>query len=173
MRWTPIARPILKINGHFLNQPVQIFGRRKLVVSSINADRFERLRILNEAIPFEPGLRKFPPVTVALFVVNLAHPAFVFPRACSDEDVAGGETLNRCLQLEFEAGRLHGIEQTAHRLSSVAAVGDGGVAFSSILRYASKPVPNGTSRPVMIQARASLSLSTNPSAAAWVSTFAG
>ncbi len=29
----------------------------------------------------------------------------------------GGETLNRCLQLEFEAGRLNGIVEVGHRNS--------------------------------------------------------
>lgn len=124
------------------------------------------------AIPFESGLGELSSVVVALFVVNLSTPAFVFPRACADEDVAFGEALNSGLELGLEAGRWSW-EEIVHWTSSFAVVDDGAVDFVSILRYASKPVPNGTSRPVMIQARASLSLSTNPSAAAWVSTFAG
>ena len=39
---------------------------------------------------------------------------FGFPRACSDEDAVGGDTLNRRLQLGFEAGRLNGIEEGGH-----------------------------------------------------------
>ena len=98
----PFQRDIV---GHFegeqevarnlLDQSAQILGGGKLVVSSIHADRLERLGILVEAVPFEPGLGKFPSVVVTLFVVDLSRPTGVFPRACSDEDVAGGEALNR------------------------------------------------------------------------------
>ena len=48
-----------------------------------------------QAIALEPGLGKFPSVVVALFVVDLPCPARVFPARRSNEDVAGGETLNR------------------------------------------------------------------------------
>ena len=84
-----------KIVRHFLNKARQIFGGGKLVVGRIHTDGFERLGILCQAIALEPGLGKFPPVVVALFVVDLPCPARVFPARRSNEDVAGGETLNR------------------------------------------------------------------------------
>ena len=109
-----------KVSRHLLDQTVEILGGRELVVSSIHADGFEDLGILNEAVPLESGFGELSPVVVALFVVNLSTPAFVFPTRCANEDFAGGETLNRRLQLGFEAGRLNGIEEVSHQPCSTS-----------------------------------------------------
>jgi hypothetical protein len=79
----------------------------------IHADRFEHFRILNQTIPLKPGLSKLPAIVVALFVVNLPTPAFVFPARCADEDVAGGETFDRWLQ-RLSQGVLGGGEEVGH-----------------------------------------------------------
>lgn len=72
------SQPILEIAGHLLDQSRQVFLGWKLVVGSINADRLERLCILNEAVPLESGLGEFPPVVVTLLVVDLPRPTEYF-----------------------------------------------------------------------------------------------
>jgi hypothetical protein len=48
---------------------------------------------------------------------SLVGVGFGFPQACPNEDVAGGETLNRRLQLGLEVRRLGSIEEVGHRSS--------------------------------------------------------
>ena len=49
------------------------------IISGIDADRLENLRVLGQAIPFEPGLGKLPAPLITCPAIEQAAPARVFP----------------------------------------------------------------------------------------------
>jgi hypothetical protein len=67
------------------------FLRGELVEGEIAADRGEDFGVLAEAFLLEQFLREAAAGEVSVAMIDLVQPAFVFPGAAPDEDIALGE----------------------------------------------------------------------------------
>ena len=70
---------------------MQITAVGKFIISSINANGFEHLRIFGEAIFLETRFGVTSAPDVAALIIELSAPARVFPRRSAKEDALGGK----------------------------------------------------------------------------------
>ena len=80
-----------EIRGHVREEAAPELLRGELVEGEIAADGGEDLGVLAEAFLLEQFLREAAAREIAVAVVDLVQPAFVFPGAAADEDIALGE----------------------------------------------------------------------------------
>lgn len=80
-----------KVFGDLVREAGEVFFVGEAVVSGIDADRFEDFGVFLEAMAFEPSFSDLTAVEVAIFGVQLANPAGVFPRGSAEIDLLFGE----------------------------------------------------------------------------------